>query len=99
VASKKISGNGKYTQLCHNFFEERYHFKKCFLTTSCTDALEMAAILINLQPGDEVIMPAYTFVSTANAFVLRGAKIVFADSMPGNPNIDVSKLSQHITKR
>ena len=99
VSSKKISGNGKYTQLCHQYFEEHYQFNKCLLTTSCTDALEMAAILINIQPGDEVIMPSYTFVSTANAFVLRGAKIVFADSMAINPNIDAASLESLITSK
>lgn len=99
VASGKISGNGKYTQLCQQFFEQNYGFGKCLLTTSCTDALEMAAILINIEPGDEVIMPSYTFVSTANAFVLRGAKIVFADSNSENPNIDTSKLEALITSK
>mgnify|MGYP001946961768 CR=1 FL=1 len=79
VSRGQISGNGYYTQLCHDFFEKKYDFKKVLLTSSCTDALEMAAILIDIQPGDEVIVPSYTFVSTANAFVLRGAKIVFAD--------------------
>jgi dTDP-4-amino-4,6-dideoxygalactose transaminase len=99
VFSKKISGNGKYTQLCHSFFETRYRFKKCLLTSSCTDALEMAAILIDLRPGDEVIVPAFTFVSTANAFVLRGAKIVFADSGPEEPTIDVAKLESLLSTR
>ncbi len=99
VNSKKISGNGKYTQLCHQFFQQKFGFSKCLLTTSCTDALEMAAILIDLQPGDEVIIPAYTFVSTANAFVLRGAKIVFADSMAMNPNIDAEKIEALITSK
>lgn len=99
VASGKISGNGKYTQLCQHFFEQNYGFGKCLLTTSCTDALEMAAILINIQPEDEVIMPSYTFVSTANAFVLRGAKIIFADSNEGNPNIDASLLESLITPK
>lgn len=99
VASGKISGNGKYTQLCQHFFEQNYGFEKCLLTTSCTDALEMAAILINIQPGDEVIVPSYTFVSTANAFVLRGAKIVFADSNAENPNIDTSTLEALITPK
>ena len=75
VESGKISGNGKYTRLCQQYFQDRYFFKKCLLTTSCTDALEMTAILLNIKPGDEVIMPAYTFVSTANAFVLRGQKL------------------------
>jgi dTDP-4-amino-4,6-dideoxygalactose transaminase len=99
VASGKISGNGKYTQLCQQFFEQKYSFGKCLLTTSCTDALEMAAILINIEPGDEVIVPSYTFVSTSNAFVLRGAKIVFADSNEDNPNIDTGKLESLITPK
>ncbi len=99
VASGKISGDGVFTKKCNDFFESRYGFKKVLLTTSCTHALEMAAILINIQPGDEVIMPSYTFVSTANAFVLRGAKIVFADSNAENPNIDVSLLESLITPR
>jgi len=99
VVSCKISGNGKYTQLCQCFFEKKYDFVKCLLTTSCTDALEMASILINIQPGDEVIMPSYTFVSTANAFVLRGAKIVFADSSEKNPNIDATKIESLISSK
>ena len=99
VFSGKISGNGKYTQKCQNFFETKFGFKKALLTTSCTDALEMAAILINIKEGDEVIMPSYTFVSTANAFVLRGAKIIFADSMPNHPNIDASKIESLITSK
>ncbi len=99
VKSGKISGNGKYTQLCQKFFEERYHFKKCLLTTSCTDALEMAAILLNIKEGDEVIMPSYTFVSTANAFVLRGAKIIFADSRADHPNIDETRIEALITNK
>lgn len=99
VASGKISGNGLFTQKCHTFFEERYGFNKCLLTTSCTDALEMAAILSGIEPGDEVIMPAYTFVSTANAFVLRGAKIVFTDSEPDRPHLDTSKLEILITAK
>jgi dTDP-4-amino-4,6-dideoxygalactose transaminase len=99
VASGKISGNGKYTQLCQNYFQNKYGFKKCLLTTSCTDALEMAAILLEIQPGDEVIMPSYTFVSTANAFVLRGAKIVFADSMDVNPNMDATSIESLITPK
>lgn len=99
VASGKISGNGKYTQRCQQFFEQKYGFGKCLLTTSCTDALEMATILIGINPGDEVIMPSYTFVSTANAFVLRGAKIIFADSNAENPNIDTSTLESLITPK
>jgi len=99
VASGKISGDGLYTKKCHEFFQNKYGFRKVLLTTSCTDALEMAAILIDLKPGDEVIVPSYTFVSTANAFVLRGAKIVFADSNKKEPNIDVSKIEALITPR
>ena len=99
VKSGHISGNGKYTKKCQQFFEEKYGFIKTLLTTSCTDALEMAAILINLKEGDEVIMPSYTFVSTSNAFVLRGAKIVFADSMPNHPNIDATKIESLITSK
>lgn len=97
VKQGKISGNGVYTKLCQDFFQNRYCFKKCLLTSSCTDALEMAAILSNIQPGDEVIIPSYTFVSTALAFVRQGAKIVFVDSSTENPNIDVSKLEALIT--
>ena len=97
VNSGKLSGNGKYTKLCQTFFENVYNFKKCLLTTSCTDALEMAAILIDIQPGDEVILPSYTFVSTANAFVLRGAKLIFTDSMADNPNMDVATIEPLIT--
>ena len=99
VKSGHISGNGKYTKMCQTFFENKYGFKKCLLTTSCTDALEMAAILINLKEGDEVIMPSYTFVSTSNAFVLRGAKIVFADSYSNNPNIDADAIEALITPK
>ena len=95
----KLSGNGKYTKKCQVFFEENFNFNKCLLTTSCTDALEMAAILINIQPGDEVIMPSYTFVSTANAFVLRGAKIIFIDSRKDHPGIDETQIEKLITKK
>ncbi|NDV96390.1 dTDP-4-amino-4,6-dideoxygalactose transaminase [Dysgonomonas sp. 521] len=97
MASGKLAGNGNFTKKCQSFFEQRYRFGKCLLTTSCTDALEMAAILIDVQPGDEIIMPSYTFVSTANAFVLRGARIVFADSMQGNPNMDADRIEELIT--
>lgn len=99
VSRGKISGNGYYTQKCQLFFEQQYQFLKCLLTTSCTDALEMAAILIGIQPGDEVIVPSYTFVSTANAFVLRGAKIVFADSRNDHPGMDEDKLEALITPK
>lgn len=99
VESGKISGDGIFTKKCHHFFESKYGFKKCLLTTSCTDALEMAALLIDIQPGDEVIIPSYTFVSTANAFALRGAKIIFADSTDLNPNIDTASIEQLITSK
>lgn len=99
VQSGKISGDGMFTKKCHEFFEKQYGFKKVLLTTSCTDALEMAAILVNIAPGDEVIMPSYTFVSTSNAFVLRGAKIVFADSEADHPNMDVTKIESLITNK
>jgi dTDP-4-amino-4,6-dideoxygalactose transaminase len=99
VAMGKISGDGEFTRRCHRFFEGQYGFRKVLLTTSCTDALEMAALLTGIGPGDEVIMPSYTFVSTANAFVLRGAKIIFADSGAGNPNLDAAALEPLITPR
>ena len=99
VMKGKLSGNGEFTKRCQSFFEERYGFKKCLLTTSCTDALEMAAILCDIQPGDEVIVPSYTFVSSALAFVREGAKIVFADSMERNPNIDAEKIEALITPK
>lgn len=99
VAEGKLSGNGAFTKKCQQFFEERYGFKKCLLTTSCTDALEMAAILCDIQSGDEVIVPSYTFVSSALAFVRAGAKIVFADSMKSNPNIDAEQIESLITPR
>ncbi len=95
----KLSGNGFYTKKCQKYLEYKYGFGKCLLTTSCTDALEMAAILIDIKPGDEVIMPSYTFVSTSNAFVLRGARIVFADSCPHNPNIDPNRIEELITDK
>ncbi|MCM0363764.1 dTDP-4-amino-4,6-dideoxygalactose transaminase [Bacteroides fragilis] len=97
VFSGKISGNGLFTKKCQLFFEERYGFKKCLLTTSCTDALEMAAILCDIQPGDEVIVPSYTFVSSALAFIRQGARIIFADSCFDNPNLDVDKLEKLVT--
>ncbi|MEP0263900.1 dTDP-4-amino-4,6-dideoxygalactose transaminase [Dokdonia sp.] len=99
VASGKISGNGNFTQKCQSFFEDTYGFKKCLLTTSCTDALEMAALLLNIKQGDEVIVPSYTFVSSALAFIREGAKIVFADSMDSNPNIDAQKIEGLLTEK
>ncbi len=95
----KLTGDGHFTRLCHRYFQERYGFAKCLLTTSCTDALEMSALLACISPGDEVIVPSYTFVSTANAFVLRGANIIFADSLPDQPNLDVSQLEALVTPR
>lgn len=99
IYSGKISGNGMFTQKCHRFFEEKFGFRKVLLTTSCTDALEMCAILADIQPGDEVIVPSYTFVSTALAFIRQGARIVFADSSPANPNIDTDRIESLITSR
>lgn len=99
VKSGKISGDGIFTKKCQQFFEQKYHFPKVLMTTSCTDALEMAAILCNVEPGDEVIVPSYTFVSSANAFALRGAKIVFVDSCHDNPNIDPVEIEKHITEK
>jgi len=99
VKSGKISGNGMYTKKCQDFFEQKYGFLKCLLTTSCTDALEMCAILADIKPGDEVIIPSYTFVSTALAFVRQGANIIFADSYSNHPNIDADGIEALITKK
>lgn len=99
VYTGQLSGNGVFTKKCQQFFEGKYGFKKAVLTTSGTDALEMAAILCNIQPGDEVIVPSYTFVSSALAFVREGAKIVFADSYADNPNIDADHLEELITEK
>ena len=99
VEGGKISGNGEFTKRCQAFFEKRYGFRKCLLTTSGTDALEMAAILTGVGPGDEVIVPSYTFVSTALAFIRCGAKVVFADSRDDEPNLDAAKLEPLITPR
>lgn len=99
VKSGKISGDGMFTKKCQHFFEQKYNFPKVLMTTSCTDALEMAAILCNVEAGDEVIVPSYTFVSSANAFALRGAKIVFVDSYANNPNIDPAEIEKHITEK
>lgn len=97
VASGKISGDGIFSKKCHAFFEDRYGLAKALLTTSCTDALEMCALLLNISEGDEVIVPSFTFVSSANAFALRGAKLVFADSEADNPNIDCAQIESLIT--
>ena len=99
ISSSKISGDGEFTKRCSEFLEEYLHTKKVLLTTSCTHALEMAAILLNIKKGDEIIMPSYTFVSTANAFVLRGAKIVFVDIRSDTMNLDEAKIENAITEK
>ncbi|MHC4661417.1 MAG: dTDP-4-amino-4,6-dideoxygalactose transaminase [Planctomycetota bacterium] len=99
IESRKFSGDGRFSRLCEEWFEKHFGCLKALLTTSCTHALEMAAILIDTNPGDEVIMPSYTFVSTANAFVLRGARIVFVDIRPDTLNIDESLLEDAITEK
>ncbi|EDY80416.1 TDP-4-keto-6-deoxy-D-glucose transaminase subfamily [Verrucomicrobiia bacterium DG1235] len=99
VSHGHISGNGRYTKLCQNFFEERWGIKKCLFTTSCTDALEMCALLLRIEPGDEVIVPSYTFVSSALAFARQGAKIVFADSRKDHPGIDESSIEALVSPK
>lgn len=99
IENHKVSGDGEFTKRCQRWIEMNFRTKKALLTTSCTHALEMAALLLDIQEGDEVIMPSYTFVSTANAFVLRGAKIVFIDIRPDTMNIDETKIEAAITKR
>ncbi len=99
VSRGHLSGDGHYTKLCNRWFEERLHCRKALLTHSCTAALEMSAILCDLQPGDEVILPSYTFVSTANAFALRGAVPVFVDIRPDTLNIDEKLIEAAITPR
>ena len=99
IAKRKICGDGEYTKKCNQLLEEMTGAKKVLLTTSCTHATEMAALLAEIQPGDEVIMPSYTFVSTADAFVLRGAKVVFVDIRPDTMNIDETKIEAAITKK
>jgi dTDP-4-amino-4,6-dideoxygalactose transaminase len=96
---RKLSGDGKFTRLCNLFFKDKFNFDSVFLTTSCTDALEMSAILSGISYGDEVIAPSYTFVSTVNAFVLRGAKIVFIDSQKNNPNMDIDLIESKINEK
>ncbi len=99
VQENKLSGNGRFTKQCQKLLQNRYGFHRVLLTTSCTDALEMAALLLNIAPGDEVIMPSYTFVSTANAFVLRGATIRFVDSRTDHPGMDEASVEALITPR
>ena len=99
VRNGKICGDGEFNLKCHEWLETRLQSPKALLTTSCTHALEMAALLISIAPGDEVIMPSFTFVSTANAFVLRGAKVVFVDVRPDTMNIDENKIEAAITEK
>lgn len=99
LKSSKIAGDGNYTRLCTGWMETRFHARKVLLTTSCTAALEMCAMLLGIKPGDEVIMPSYTFVTTANAFVLRGARIIFVDIRPDTMNIDEKKIEEAITEK
>ena len=99
VEAQKICGDGEFTKKCNEWIEERTGTKKCLLTTSCTHATELAALLSDIKEGDEVIMPSYTFVSTADAFVLRGAKAVFVDIRPDTMNIDETKIEAAVTER
>lgn len=99
IQSNALSGNGIFTQKCQQYFEEKYGFAKCFLTHSCTGALEMAALLLDIQPGDEIIIPSYTFVTSASAFVLRGATIRFCDSLTDNPNINPQEIRRLLTPK
>lgn len=99
VESGHLAGNGMFTAQCHHFFEQHFGFSRVLLTHSATAALEMAALLLDIQPGDEVILPSYTHVSTANAFALRGARLVFVDSMPDHPNMDTSGIELLITDK
>lgn len=99
VEAQKICGDGEFTKKCNEWIEERTGTKKCLLTTSCTHATELAALLADIKEGDEVIMPSYTFVSTADAFVLRGAKAVFVDIRPDTMNIDETKIEEAITDK
>ncbi|MDE9590540.1 aminotransferase class I/II-fold pyridoxal phosphate-dependent enzyme, partial [Xenorhabdus bovienii] len=99
MASGKLCGDGEFTKRCETWMEQRFGCPKVLLTPSCTASLEMAAILLDIQPGDEVIMPSYTFVSTSNAFVLRGATIVFVDIRPDTMNIDETHIEAAITEK
>ncbi len=99
LLSPKHAGDGPFTKRCQQFFETRYGFAKTLLTTSCTDALELSALLLDIVPGDEVILPSFTFVSSANAFALRGATLVFADSEPHNPNVSAERIAELVTPR
>jgi dTDP-4-amino-4,6-dideoxygalactose transaminase len=99
LRSRQLAGNGVFSKRCARFFEKKFDIHKAFLTSSCTDALEMCALLLNLGPGDEVILPSFTFVSTANAFLLRGVTLKFADSAPDHPNMDLDHVEKLISPR
>ena len=99
MQSAHKSGDGEFAKCCHSWFADKLSCRRALLTPSCTHALEMTALLLDIEPGDEVIMPSYTFVSTANAFVLRGARIVFVDIRPDTMNIDESLIEDAITRR
>lgn len=99
LAMNYLSGNGTYTQKCHEYFENQFGYRKCLLTNSCTASIEFAALLANIKEGDEVIIPSFTYVSSVNPFILRGAKIVFIDAHTQNPNLDISQLPHLITKK
>ena len=99
ISLEKICGDGKYTKLCNKWFEDNFKTKKALLTTSCTTAIELAAYLLEIRPGDEVICPSYTFVSSANPFVLRGAKIIFVDIRKDTMNIDENKIEEAISDK
>ncbi|QAA82136.1 dTDP-4-amino-4,6-dideoxygalactose transaminase [Aequorivita sp. H23M31] len=99
IKSRNLSGNGKFTNLCHQFLQQEFNFDYVKLTDSCTAALDMVSILLNISPGDEVIVPSYTYITSANPFVLKGAKIVYADSLSDNPNIDPAQLPKLFTEK
>lgn len=99
IESARVSGDGPFSRRCETFLQARYGLDRGLLTTSCTDALEMAALLCDIRPGDEVILPSFTFVSTANAFALRGARLRFVDSLPGHPNLDPDLIEPQITAK
>ena len=99
INTGELAGNGKYTEVCHDFFRKEFGFTHPKLTDSCTAALDMISILLNISPGDEVIVPSFTYITSANPFVLKGAKIVYADSLPDNPNMDPAQLLQLISKK
>ncbi|MCP4884162.1 MAG: dTDP-4-amino-4,6-dideoxygalactose transaminase, partial [Flavobacteriales bacterium] len=99
INSGKLSGDGYFTKKCQSYFESNFGFKKTFLTSSCTDALEMSAMLLNANPMDEIILPSYTYVTSALAFLRQGLKIIFSDSLDDNPNIDPKKIEPLITEK